>query len=284
MVERRGSGARRAEVALAPGAAHNAPTQTLREHLPGLEAERHVNDWGRSELIDGVVNRTLYDFLYHYWFRVEVEGIENLPSSGPALLVANRAGALPTDALMVAKAVREHHRSERLVHFATERRLGRVPGLDMLITKAGGVSAHPANLHRLLFDEGQLVLVFPEGGPVKPLRERYRLRRFSRLGLLQAAVRARAPLVPVAVLGSEEAMPVLARLPTARGRRLPLAAALPLPAKVRIRFLDPLEPGSGRRSEAEGQVDVNVLAAGLRARIQENLLDMLAGRRSVWLG
>ena len=269
-----------------PGSVTGAPSlppATLREHLPGLEPERQVSDWGRSELVEGALDRFLYDFLFHYWFRVEVEGITNVPPDGPGLLIANRAGALPTDAAMIAKAIREHRPSAHPVHFATDRRLGTVPGLDMLLVKAGAINAHPANLHRLMFDEGQLVLAFAQEGPAAVLRERYRLAPFVRLAPLKVALRAGVPIVPVAVMGSEEAAPVLGRLGFGRLgfgrlRRLPVAAALPLPAKVRIRFLEPVV------SEPDGQDNAETLAADLRSLIQENLLEMLSQRRSVWLG
>ncbi|MEA2148103.1 MAG: hypothetical protein QOG59_3690 [Solirubrobacteraceae bacterium] len=257
------------------GGAGQAPG-ALRAHLPGLEPERHVSDWGRSELVEGALDRVVYDFLYHYWFRVEVEGITSVPVDGPALLIANHAGALPADAAMIAKAIREGRPGARPVHFATDRRFGAVPGLDMLLVKAGGVNAHPANLHRLLFDEGQLVLAFPEAGPAQVLRARYRLRPFRRLEPLRAALRAGVPIVPIAVLGSEEAAPVLGRLGLSRLRRLPLASALPLPAKLRVRFLDRVAPGA--------QTDAETLGADLRSLIQENLLEMVSQRRSVWLG
>jgi 1-acyl-sn-glycerol-3-phosphate acyltransferase len=282
----------------------------FRDHLPGLEPDRRVTDWGRSEAVDSALDRTVFDFLYHYWFRVEVEGVDNVPGDGPALLIANHAGVLPTDATMIAKAIRVEHRRPRPLHFATERVLGTVPGVDMLLVKAGGVAAHPANLHRLLFDERQLVLVFPEGAGAKPLRERYRLRPFRRLDLLAAALRAGAPIVPVAVLGAEEAAPMLGRLPTgplgmlAPLRRLPrldLAVGLPLPAKIRIRFLSPVDPrrwgpaagdhlaagddlAPGDRPAAADEHAACALADDLRALIQENLLEMVAQRRSVWLG
>ena len=86
-----------------------APVEQLRGYLPGLEPERHVTDWGRSERIEGLLDRTVYDFLYHYWFRVEVQGIENVPRDGGALLVANHAGAGRPDVAMIAKAIREEH-------------------------------------------------------------------------------------------------------------------------------------------------------------------------------
>lgn len=257
------------------GTAGTSPA-ALREHLPGVEPERQISDWGRSEVVDGMLDRFLYDFLFHYWFRVDVENITSVPAAGPALLIANHAGLLPADAAMIAKALREHRPSAAPLHFATDRRLGAVPGLDMLIVKAGGVTAHPANLHRLLYDEGQLVLAFPEAGAAGVLRARYRLRPFERLGPIAAALGAGVPIVPIAVLGSEEATPVLGRLGLGRLRRLALGPALPLPAKLRLRFLDPISP--------EPDADPLHVASDLRALVQDSLLEMVSQRRSVWLG
>src|SRR5438132_3707932 len=81
----------------------------LRDHLPGIEPDRQVTDWGRSERIEGLLDRTLVDFYYRVWFRVSVEGIENVPAEGGALLVSNHSGALPPDAAMIAKAIKEEH-------------------------------------------------------------------------------------------------------------------------------------------------------------------------------
>lgn len=263
----------------------------LREQLPGLEPERHVTDWGRSDRVEGVVDRTLYRFLYHYWFRVEVEGIENVPAGGGAMIVANHSGLLPSDGAMIAKAIREEHPRPRSVHVTTEPRVTGVPGLGMLVTKLGAVGLHPANLHRLLFDEHQLVLVFPEGreGVRKPLRERYRLRDFTG-GFADCAIRAGAPIVPVAVLGAEEAQPVFARvgarrrlgrLPLPRIPQLPIASGVPFPAKFKLRFLEPvLTAGLAASDDTHGPD----LGREIRALIQENLLEMVAARQSVWLG
>ncbi len=264
-----------------------ARTTDLRQQLPGLEPERQVTDWGRSERFEALVDRTLYGFLYHYWFRVEVEGIENLPDEGGALLVANRAGALPSDGAMIAKAIRQEHRRRRPVHFATARGLKNVPGLGALVTKVGGVGAHPADIHRLLFDERQLVLTFPEGPAAtrKTIDKRYRLRSFRGSSFPGWAIGARVPIVPVAVLGAEEAAPVLARVgpPRRLGRltQLPMSPGIPLPAKFRIRFLESvltedLDPADRALTRA--------ITDDVRALVQENLLEMVAGRRSVWLG
>src|SRR4030095_1287502 len=85
------------------------PADELKKHLPGVEPERQLNDWGRSERIEGLYDRTVIDFLSRYWFRAEVEGIENVPSTGGALLVSNHGGALPPDAPLIAKAIKEAH-------------------------------------------------------------------------------------------------------------------------------------------------------------------------------
>ncbi len=215
--------------------------EELRRHLPGLEPDRQVTDWGRSERVEGLVDRTLYQFLYHYWFRVEVEGVENVPREGGALLVANHAGAVPPDGAMIAKAIREEHPRPRPVSFVTQPRLRDVPGVGMLVTKIGGVADHPANLHRLLYDEGQLVLAFPEGaqGAGKPVSERYRLRPFEDAGLAPGRDHRRGADRPDRRRrlrgGGAGARPGPAPAAPAR-----LAPVLPLPAKFAIRFLEPV--------------------------------------------
>jgi len=279
-----------AELAVADvRAALPARRADLRDQLPGLEPERHLTDWGRSERIEGIVDRTLYDFLYRYWFRVEVEGVENVPGEGGALLLANRAGAIPADGAMIAKALREEHPRPRPVHLVVDPRFSSAPGLGMFLTKLGAVWSHPANLHRLLFDEGQLVLAFPEGaqGPRKPFKERYRLRRFVAASRsVESALRARTPIVPVAVLGAEEAQPVLTRLPRALARLpgLALAPPVPLPAKFRVRFLEPIATDRLDPASWQDRGFVEALSYDIRSLIQENLLELVASRRSIWLG
>ncbi len=266
----------------------------LRDELPGLEPERDLTDWGRSRRVELAVDRVLLDFLYHYWFRVEVEGLENVPDEGGALLVANRAGGLPTDVAMITKAVADEHPRARPVQLSVQNGLTGVPGLGMAVVKLGGVPAHPANLHRLLLDEQQLVLSFPEGpGAGKALGRRYLLHDFDG-SFTGVAGRAGVPIVPVALLGGEEASPIVARLGRAgaagtgalgrlgslgRLARLPLASPVPLPAKFRIRFLEPVEIDPD-----PSPAELGVLAGEIRALIQENLLEMVSARRSVWLG
>src|SRR4051794_7814365 len=266
--------------------------------LPAIEPDRQVTDWGRSERIEGLFDATIYEFLYHYWFRVEVEGIEHVPSVGGALLVSNHAGAVPPDAPMIAKAIKEEHARPRPLHLTVEHFFKGYPGLSMLVAKLGGVPAHPANVHRLLNDEEQLVLVFPEGrkGTEKLYKDRYRLRRFGRGGFVESAMRARAPIVPVAVVGAEEAMPTFAHIkPLQRLTGLiyfPITPTFPhfgllgmlgfLPAKFRIRFLPPVPTDDLGAEPWQDKALVQTMSDEVRDTIQRHVLEMVAARTSVW--
>ena len=277
------------------------PATVMRELLPAIEPERRLNDWGRSERVEGFMDRTLVEFFYRYWFRVEVEGIENVPSDSGALLVSNHAGALPPDAAMIAKAIKEEHPQARPVNITVEHFFKGYPGFSMLIPKTGCVAAHPANVHRLLYDERELVLVFPEGrkGTEKLYRDRYRLRRFGRGGFVEAAMRAEAQLVPTCVVGAEESAPIFGHVDVMKKLTgllyFPITPTFPwlgalgmlgyLPAKFRIRFCEPIDTAElGGAEGAEDKALVQTLAQEIRAQIQENLHEMLAKRRSAWLG
>jgi 1-acyl-sn-glycerol-3-phosphate acyltransferase len=272
----------------------------LRDLLPAVEPERQVDDWGRSERVEGAFDATIVEFFYRLWFRCEVQGIEHVPDEGGALVVSNHAGALPPDAAMIAKAIKEEHPRSRRLYLTAEHFFKGYPGFSMLLPKIGAVPAHPANVHRLLYDEGQLVLVFPEGrkGTEKLYKDRYRLRRFGRGGFVEAAMRARAPIVPVAVVGAEEAMPIFAHVPLLQ--RLtgliyfpitptfphlgPLAMLAYLPAKFTIRFLPPVRTDDMGDEPWEDKGLVQTVAHDIRALIQSELFDMLGERKSVWLG
>lgn len=257
-----------------PAAADRAATD-LRDHLPGLEPERRINDWGRSERLEDLVDRTVAEALYHVWLRVSVEGVEQVPADGGALLICHRAGAAALDALLVSKALAEEQPRPRPVVPLVDPATLAHPGLAMVLPKLGAVASHPANIRRLLVDEGQLVLAFPEDGAPRLLHDRYRVRRL-RDPILAAARAARAPVVPVAIVGTEEATPTVGRLPLPGGRRLPIGIPALLPARVAIRFLPPIDPG--------GPASVGELADETGAVLQAALVDLVGRRRSVWLG
>jgi 1-acyl-sn-glycerol-3-phosphate acyltransferase len=277
------------------------PSEADRDLLPAIEPERRVDDWGRSERVEGFFDRTLVEFYYRYWFRAEIEAVEHVPADGGALLVSNHSGALPPDAAMIGKAIREEHSAPRPLYITVEHFFKGYPGFSMLLPKIGCVAAHPANVHRLLADERQLVLVFPEGrkGTEKLYKDRYKLRRFGRGGFVEAAMRAEAKLVPVCVVGAEEAAPIFAHVDfMQRLTKLlyfPITPTFPwlgplgmlgyLPAKFKLRFLEPIDTAAlGGPEAAQDKALVQTVAQEVRARIQENLRDMVARRKSVWFG
>jgi 1-acyl-sn-glycerol-3-phosphate acyltransferase len=176
-----------------------------------------------------------------------------------------------------------------------------IPVVGTLWSRLGGVAAHPENAYRLLREQNQLVLVFPEGtkGPGKTYNERYRLRRFGRGGFVEIAMRAGVPIIPIAVVGAEESMPIVFRLPNvAKALGLPyvpitanhlvfgplLGTVMYLPAKFHLRVLDPIHldvpPDQDRYSKSRIMDE----AEAVRVTIQENLYEMLRARRSVWFG
>jgi 1-acyl-sn-glycerol-3-phosphate acyltransferase len=256
-----------------------------------------VDEWGRSERMREIA-RTVYAPIYERWFRVEWEGMENIPSDGGALLVANHAAALPSDAPAIMHGIEVE--MGRPVYGLADHFFKSAPVLGTLWARNGGVVAQPDNAYRLLREQGQLALVFPEGtkGPAKTYDERYRLRRFGRGGFVEIAMRAGVPIIPIAVVGAEESMPTIARVPAlAKVLGLPyfpitanmlafgpLGALAYFPAKFKIRVLEPVTfdvpPDQPRYSRSR----IMDASEEIRQSIQEALYDMLQQRRSVWFG
>lgn len=259
-----------------------------------------VDHWGRSERMRTFF-RQIYDPIYKYWFRAELEGLEHIPTHGGALLVANHAGSVPPDATAIIHGVEQE--LGRPVYGMAEHLFRTVPFVSIFWARGGGVAAHPNNGQRLLHDENQLVIVFPEGakGPGKPFSQRYQLARFGRGGFVEVAMRAGVPIVPIAVLGAEESMPNLVTIPVlAKLFGVPYVPITPqmfmtpllgpgalfmyLPAKMRVRFLPPVyfpdKPNLPRYSKAR----VMEYADLIRDMIQQELYEMLRSRKSVWFG
>lgn len=256
-----------------------------------------VDEWGRSESMRALARR-LYGPIYRRLFRVEWEGLEKIPD-GPALLVANHAAAIPSDAPVIMHGIETE--LERPVYGLADHLFKTVPVVGTLWSRAGGVVAHPDNAYRLLREKRQLVLVFPEGskGPAKPYTERYKLRRFGRGGFVQIAMRAGVPVVPIAVVGAEESMPIMFNIaPIAKLLGIPyapvtansllfgplLGAVAYLPAKFKLKVLDPVHfdvpPDQPRYSKSRIMDE----SEAIRQQIQEALFDMLKKRKSVWFG
>jgi len=256
-----------------------------------------VDEWGRSEHMRELA-RSLYDPIYRSWFRVEWEGLDKIPEQGGALLVANHAGAVPSDAPVIMHGIETE--LGRPVYGLADHLFKSMPVIGTLWSRVGGVVAHPDNAYRLLHDKRELVLVFPEGtkGTGKHVSERYRLRRFGRGGFVEIAMKAGVPIIPIAVVGSEEAMPIIAKVnPLAKALNLPyvpitpqmlalgpLGLVAPLPAKFKLRVLDPITFDVPPDQERYSKSKVMDAADDIRQRIQDELFDMIRARRSIWKG
>jgi 1-acyl-sn-glycerol-3-phosphate acyltransferase len=275
------------------------PIRVPRGREDALEDPRlsDVDEWGRSERFRALA-RSLYEPVYSKWFRVRWEGLEKIPDEGGALLVANHAGAIPSDAPVIMHGIEKE--LGRPVYGLADYFFRTIPVVGTLWARGGGVSARPANAYRLLREQGQLVLDFPEGtkGPSKSFTDRYQLRRFGRGGFVEIAMRAGVPIIPIAVTGSEEAMPILFRLPavakvlglpyfpvTANVVALgPLGVLVPFPAKFTLRVLNPVSFDVPPDQERYSKSRVMEEAERIRSVIQESVYDMLSARRSVWFG
>jgi 1-acyl-sn-glycerol-3-phosphate acyltransferase len=261
-----------------------------------LSPAYYVRQWGRvamrnrSEDVDDFGLDPTYqerarpwlDALHRRWFRTKVHGLEHVPAAGRGLLVANHAGALPWDGLMLQTAIRLEHPTHREVRWLTEDVIAHSPFLGAITNRLGAVRACPENAERLLV-RGKLVAVFPEGekGLGKPWAKRYEIQRFGRGGFVKLALRTRTPIVPVGIVGSEETHPLLFR--TDRWARLlgvpflpvtptfpwlgPLGL-VPLPSRWVIRFGAPIDLSDEPAGSEHDPVRVQHLGEEVRSAVQ----------------
>jgi 1-acyl-sn-glycerol-3-phosphate acyltransferase len=260
-----------------------------------LEGDYAVDEFGLDREFADAIEMPVLKALYEKWFRVEVNGVDHVPMSGGALLVANHAGGLwPIDAAMAAVAVRVET-GRFLRPLAADLMFG-LPVAGTLARRGGATLATSADADRLL-RAGELVGVWPEGfkGIGKPFRDRYQLRRFGRGGFVRCAVAAGVPIVPVSIVGSEEVHPVLGNARTlARLLGLPYfpltptfpwlgpLGLVPLPSKWYIEFGPPVPTDRLAAEVAADPQAVFAVTDQVRDRIQTTLDRLLAQRSSVW--
>jgi 1-acyl-sn-glycerol-3-phosphate acyltransferase len=281
------------------GAAMGLPREareSLEAVMRRLGGEYEEDDFGLDEeFVEAAL--PFLEFLYDRWWRIQVEGVTNVPSHGRALLVANHAGILPWDAAMIGVALQREHPLPRYPRFTVLDWAFELPYVSVAIRKLGGVPASPYNALRLL-DQEELVAVFPEGtnGAQKLYRDRYQLRRFGRGGFVEIALRTRAPIVPVAIVGSEEVHPKLADAPLlARLAGTPFfpvtptfpalgpLGAVPLPSRWRMEFCEPIDLSEFGPDAAADRTLVFELSEHVRDVIQKKVWENLAKRRSAFL-
>ena len=242
------------------------------------------------------LNKTapVLEFLWAKYFRIRLTGMENVPSTGTALLVANHSGGLPYDGAMLMHATHAHHPAARPLRPLVASFAFQSSWIRPAVARLGGVRASMDNALALC-KAGQLIGVFPEGlrGVGKLYRERYRLTHFGRGGFVRLARTADVPIIPVAIVGAEETHPLLGKMTRlAKPFGLPYipitptfpwlgpVGLLPVPTKWSIKIGEPMTfpPGAGTKDE-------NLeMAETVRSRLDHMIAELLAARRSVIFG
>ena len=235
-------------------------------------------------------------FFHERWWRVDWLGLENVPSEGGALLVANHAGTVPWDAIVVQFGVLDRHPAHRHVRLLAADLAFKFPFIGALARKSGSTQACAEDAFRLL-DKGEVLGVFPEGfkGVGKGFRQRYKLQRFGRGGFIEIALRARVPIVPVSIVGSEEIYPMIYDARTvARLFGFPYFpitpffpwlgpfGLIPLPSKWLVEFGEPILTDDMPDDAWQDPVTVFEMTDRVREEIQQTLYRNLTARRSVF--
>lgn len=260
------------------------------------ESQRALRSWlmrYRSDVVDPFGFDPKYAsgwepllrFLYRHYFRVDVSGIHHVPDFGKALLVANHAGILPYDGAMLMCALRYDHPAHRALRPLVADYFFHMPYLGMRLNRMGFVRACPENAEQLLM-QNSAIAVFPEGvqGISKLFRDRYKLQRFGRGGFIKLALRTKAPIIPTAIIGSEETAPLLGKIPLPSDRTglpfvpltttfpaLGVAGLAPLPSKWHIQFGEPIEISTSNSDGELDPVQISRLNEQVRGTIQTML-------------
>jgi 1-acyl-sn-glycerol-3-phosphate acyltransferase len=224
-------------------------------------------------------------WLYKHYFRCETFGLEHVPK-GRVLLVANHGGQLPVDGAMIGVALLTEAKFPRVIRSMVEKWVGTLPFVSTFFSRVGQIVGTPENCRRLLEHE-EAILVFPEGlkGITKLYSQRYQLQDFG-LGFMRLALETGTPIVPVAVIGSEEQAPAVVNLKTL-GKVLgmpalpvtPYGLPLPLPTKYRLHFGEPLR-FSGRADDEDAELEKKVRV--VKGAIQTLLEKGLAERKGIF--
>ena len=262
----------------------------LRRRLTG---DFEVDEFGLDPQITELVTAAI-EPLAEKWFRLEVRGIENIPTEGGALLVANHSGTIPLDGVITSYAV--HKYTGRNLRPLGADLVFALPFVGQVARKVGATLACTADAERLL-TTGELAGVWPEGfkGIGKPYAERYKLQRFGRGGFVSSAMRAGVPIVPVSIVGAEEIYPLVGNVPSlARLLGLPYLpitpffpllgplGLIPLPSKWIIEFGEPVRTDAYEPDAADDPMLLFNVTDQVRETIQQTLYKLLVDRGSAF--
>lgn len=262
-----------------------------------MTGEYETDEWGMDqEFTDAVI--PFFDFLYHKYWRVSLSGVENVPEAGRALLVSNHSGQLPFDGAMLLVGILQQHAAARYMRALYASWFPTLPFLSDLLVKFGQVMANDENAQRLLEQE-HLVAVYPEGykGVGKLYSERYHLARFGRGGFVRVALRTKAPLIPVSVVGAEETYISLYKSETLAklvgfpyfpiSPTFPVLGPfglIPLPTKWYIDIGEPIPTDHYPDGSENNLMLVTQLTEQVRTTVQEMLNARLRKRKSIFMG
>ncbi|MFT4189697.1 MAG: lysophospholipid acyltransferase family protein [Aeromicrobium sp.] len=262
----------------------------LRKRLSG---DYEIDEFGFDPQITEVLAQAV-EPLAEKWFRLEVRGVENIPTTGGALLVANHSGTVPIDGVITGYAVKKH--SGRDLRPLGADLVFSLPFVGQVARKVGATLACTDDAERLL-SGGELAGVWPEGfkGIGKPYAERYKLQRFGRGGFVSSAMRAQVPIVPVSIVGAEEIYPLIGNVPSlARLLGVPYLpitpffpllgplGLIPLPSKWIIEFGEPIRTDAYEPDAADDPMLLFNVTDQVRETIQQTLYRLLVDRGSAF--
>jgi len=261
----------------------------IRERLENIPKE-NLNEFGVDPFgFDPSIVKTCAPYtiwLYKNYFRCEVFGAENIPKDR-ALIIANHSGQLPFDGLMIATAFLLEGKFPRVLRGMAERWSAELPFISKLFVRGGAVVGEVNSCLKLL-DMNEAVIVFPEGVKAinKLFNQRYQLTRFGH-GFMRIALKAQAPIIPVALIGAEEQAPAIANIKPlanlfgfpAMPLILPQIVPFPLPVKYRIYIGKPLT------FKGDGTEDTHIITEfveQVKSTIQDMIDEGLKVRHSIF--
>ncbi|MCW2858222.1 MAG: acyltransferase family protein [Marmoricola sp.] len=263
----------------------------LRRRLTG---DYSVDEYGFDAEITQRFFMTAIRPVAEKWFRIEVRGVENIPSAGGALVVSNHSGTVPIDGMMTAISIHDH--AHRFLRPLGADLVFKLPIVSEMARKGGVTLACNEDAERML-KGGEIVGVWPEGfkGIGKPYSERYKLQRFGRGGFVSAAIRTGVPIIPTSVVGAEEIYPLVGNIPSlARLLGVPYIpitpffpllgplGLIPLPSKWIIEFGEPIRTDDYDPGAADDPMLVFNVTDQVRETIQQTLYGLLMQRKSVF--
>jgi len=153
-----------------------------------------------------------FAWVYRYYFKVDVYGIDNVPGRGRAILVGNHSGGVAIDGAMVMGSMLLDAEPPRLPHAMLDKFIHQFPGASKLMSRTGQFTGNPDQAKRLLRAE-RLILAFPEGarGTAKLAKDADSLVEFG-TGFMRLALETKSPIVPFGFVGGGDALPTIANL------------------------------------------------------------------------